>query len=128
MKIDRIRTQKDFVIEDAFVLRKDDIDIGKVFIVYDGFYSEYTVKDQRVYMKGLKIKKEYENQGYAQHLINYIIKLLKEEEYHEIAIGVEDDNEVAKHIYYKLGFTEFIKREKPNKYAPNGFNLYIKRI
>ncbi len=79
-------------------------------------------------MKALKIKKEYENKGYVQHLIEYIIDLLHKEGYKEIAIGVEDDNEVAKHIYNKLGFMKFIKREKPKPYALNGFNLYVKRI
>ena len=46
----------------------------------------------------------------GQKLINYCIDYLIKIGYTEFTIGVENDNEIAKHIYFKLGFTEAIDK------------------
>ena len=114
--------------EDIFVLEDNGKIIGEVTIVYKG-YDDIVVSDNiRVNMEAFRILSEYQNNGRGQHLINEVIKALKEEGYKEITIGVEDHNEIAKHVYTKLGFTNFLRREPPNKYAPNGYDLLMKII
>ena len=42
--------------------------------------------------------------------MNEVVSILSEKGYSEFTIGVEDDNEMAIHIYSKLGFTQLIGR------------------
>lgn len=46
----------------------------------------------------------------------------------EFTIGVENDNEVAKHIYFKYGFTEEIDYGKGDVFDPTDYTLYMKSI
>ena len=39
-----------------------------------------------------------------------VIAAIEARGYREITIGVEDENTLAKHIYAKFGFTEFVER------------------
>jgi ribosomal protein S18 acetylase RimI-like enzyme len=79
-------------------------------------------------MEAFRVVKEYQGKGIGQYLLNYVIEKVKEQGYSEITIGVEDNNENAKHIYSKLGFTEFIKRDHGDKYDPCDYNVYLKRL
>ncbi len=126
--IECIKSAMDEGSQDIFVIEKDGQIIGEITIVYDGFREEYTLKGIRAYMKGLKVYEPFQGKGYGQNFVSKIITLVKSKGYSEIAIGIEDDNYRAKHVYTKLGFTEFIKREKPNPFAKNGFGLYLKRL
>ncbi len=51
--------------QDVFVLEKAGQIIGEITIVYYGFRDEYTVKNKRAYMKGLKIDEAYQSNGYG---------------------------------------------------------------
>ena len=46
----------------------------------------------------------------------------------EFTIGVEDDNEVAKYIYFKYGFTEEIDHGEGDEFDPTDYTLYMKSI
>lgn len=115
-------------IQDIYVLENENNIIGEVTIVYDDVHDGFTIKGQRVYMEALRIEQDYQGKGYGQHLINKVIENIKNQGYQEITIGVEDDNLNAKHIYYKLGFTNYVCRQFGDKYAPEGYDVWLKKI
>ena len=115
-------------IQDVYVLENEYNIIGEVTIVYQDDHEGFTIKGQRVYMEALRIDKSMHDKGYGQYFIIAVNEKIKNEGYQEITIGVEDDNLNAKHIYNKLGFTEFVSREQMYKYAPKGYDVWMKRL
>lgn len=98
---------------DIYILEENDNFIAEVTIVYDKQkYADYTIPNQRVYVEALRVLSEYQGKGLGQYFMKEVMRMVKEDGYTEMTIGVEDDNCNAKHIYEKLGFTEFIKRDK----------------
>ena len=113
--------------KDVYVISKDNELIGEITVYY---YLDYiaTQKNIRVYLSAFRIKKEFQNQGLGQRLLKYVINELEIKGITEFTIGVEDDNEIAKHIYEKYDFTEVIDRreEKTNK-GIYEYNLLLKK-
>lgn len=60
--------------------------------------------------------------------MDYTLSDLENKGISELTIGVEDDNEVAKHIYFKYGFTEEIDHGKGDAFDPTDYTLYMKSI
>ena len=60
--------------------------------------------------------------------MDYTLSDLENNGITEFTIGVEDDNEVAKHIYFKYGFTEKIDHGKGNVFDSTDYTLYMKSI
>lgn len=114
---------------DIFVIEDNNIFIGELTINYvsQSLKSE-TIHNQRVYLEAFRIDKNYQGKGLGQKLIEYCISELVENGYFEFTIGVEDDNEVAKHIYFKYGFTEAIDKGNGNEFDPCKYTLYLKNI
>jgi len=107
-RVDKIRSG----ICDIYILEKDNAVVGEVTIIYnERQYDDYTIPEQRVYAEALRVLPEYQGRGFGQLLMKEVMKKVKAEGYTEMTIGVEDDNLNAKHIYKKLGFTEFIRRD-----------------
>ena len=102
--------------KDVYVISKDNELIGEITVFYNLDYIA-TIKNLRVYLNAFRIKKEFQNQGLGQELLKYVINDLESKGITEFTIGVENDNEIAKHIYEKYDFTEIIDRreEKNNK-------------
>ena len=46
--------------------------------------------------------------------------------YTEITTGVEEDNEVAKHIYFKFGFNKAIDKGHGDEFDSSEYTLYLK--
>ena len=113
--------------KDVYVISKDNELIGEITVYYDLDYIA-TQKNIRVYLSAFRIKKEFQNQGLGQRLLKYVINELEIKGITEFTIGVEDDNEIAKHIYEKYDFTEVIDRreEKTNK-GIYEYNLLLKK-
>ena len=63
----------------------------------------------------------------GQQLMNYAISELAAKGYKEFTIGVEPDNQVALHIYQKLGFTEKIAHGHGDEFDPSEYDLYLCR-
>jgi len=97
---------------DIYVLEENNRVIAEVTIVYDEkHYGDYTIPNQRVYVEALRVLPEYQGKGLGTYFLREVINQVRAEGYAEMTIGVEDDNLKAKHIYRKLGFTEFIRRD-----------------
>lgn len=90
-----LQINNDFIAECDFVFSKEEIG--------------YTIKDKRIYLSRLMVKKEYRNTGLGQAMLAFMIKKAKNMGYSEISVGVDTDNLTALHIYKKTGFKEFEK-------------------
>ena len=59
--------------------------------------------------------------------MEYTINDLKQKGFKEFTISVEEDNEKAKYIYFKYGFTKAIDYGKGDEFDPREYTLYLKK-
>lgn len=114
---------------DVFVIEDKDVFVGELTINYINHeLPTETIPNQRVYLEAFRIDKKYQGNGFGQKLLNKCIKTLINDGYTEFTIGVEDDNEIAKHIYFKYGFTKAIDKGYGDEFDPTDYTLYLKKI
>ena len=114
-----------------------DVQTGEAFKVtfYDNgkYIGEASVSDdydgdKLCFIYNVEVKKELRGQGYGTKIMKYMI-----EKYHVKSLQVEQDNNVAIHLYKKLGFRETgkvrvnknrvdIRMELPNKKRLEEYN------
>lgn len=82
-----------------------------------------TIPGERIYFFALRGLKDYRGKGIATQLMKYVMDCYKEEGIYEFTIGVEEDNEIAKHLYNSLGF-EYIAR-KFDKFENEQYELLL---
>lgn len=82
--------------------------IGEGALVSDTGDPDYTIKNQRIYVSRMIVKKEYRNQGIGSEILEFLIKKAKDMGFSEMTIGVDKDNVNALHLYKKYGFTEIL--------------------
>ena len=71
--------------------------------------SEDIVDDNTAYLHGFFTEEEYQNQGYFSKLYKFMINDLIARGYTNVTLGVEKPEEKNKAIYFRWGFTEYIK-------------------
>ena len=114
---------------DTYVIEEDGKFIGEISVNYISHDLEKeTIPNRRVYLQAFRVDKNYKKQGLGQKLIEYVLKDLESEGYTEFTIGVEEDNEIAKHIYFKYGFTEEIDKGRGDVFDPTDYTLYMRKI
>lgn len=114
---------------DIFVIESNESIIGEITVNYVSHELETeTIPNRRVYLEAFRVDKEYQGQGLGQKLINYCTEYLIKEGYTQFTIGVEDDNDIAKHIYFKLSFDNAIDKGHGNEFDPCEYTLYLKDI
>ena len=106
----------------VFCIIVDSKIIGEITACYDSTNSK------RIYLEAFRIDKSYQGKGYGQALINYVIEYFTKKGYVEFTIGVEEDNSVAKHIYFKLGFVTPIAKGYGDEFDPCEYTVYLKTI
>ena len=112
---------------DVFIIEEDEKTIGEITVNYKNNKLETeTIPNRRVYLEAFRVDKKYQGQGLGQKLINYCIEYLTNKGYTEFTIGVEDDNEIAKHIYFKLGFNKAIDKGHGEEFDLSEYTLYLK--
>ena len=112
---------------DIFVIENNENIIGEITANYKSNKLENEAKAGiRAYLEAFRIDKDYRSQGLGQELINYCIEYLENIGYTEFTIGVEDENEIAKHIYSKLGFTKIIGIGHGDEFDNSEYTLYLK--
>ena len=112
-----------------FVIENDDKFIGEITVNYVSHELKYeTITNQRVYFEAFRVDKEFQGNGLGQKLIKYVINDLLKAGYFEFTIGVEERNEIAKHIYFKLGFIEEIEKGNGNEFDSSEYTLYLKKF
>ena len=126
----REKRLKEFNAEetDTYVIEFNNKFIGEVSINYvcHDLYTE-AIPNQRVYFQAFRLDKQYQGKGLGQKLIQYVLNDLESRGYTEFTIGVEDDNEIAKHIYFKFGFTEEIDKGHGDEFDPTDYTLYLRK-
>lgn len=114
---------------DIYIVELNKLIVGEVTINYSSHdLPTEAIPNQRVYVQAFRIEPSYQGYGLGQKLMHYALSDLENKGITEFTIGVEDDNEVAKHIYFKFGFVEEIDHGKGDKFDPTDYTLYIKRI
>lgn len=113
---------------DVYVIEEDEKFIGELTVNYiSNDLKTETIPNIRVYFEAFRIDKRYQGKGLGQKLIEYTINDLKQKGFKEFTIGVEEDNERAKYIYFKYGFTEAIDYGKGDEFDPTDYTLYLKK-
>ena len=114
---------------DVYVIELDGSFLGELSINYISHdLPSETIPNQRVYLQAFRLDKKCQGLGLGQKLIQFILSDLEQQGYTEFTIGVEDDNKIAKHIYFKFGFTEAIDRGYGDEFDPSDYTLYMRRI
>lgn len=114
---------------DVFIIENENEFVGEITINYANHdLLTETIPNQRVYFEAFRVDREFQGKGLGQELMDYCINILVNEGYTEFTIGVEEDNERAKHIYFKYGFTEAIDKGQGDEFDPSEYTLYLKRL
>ena len=113
---------------DIYVIEEEEKFIGEITVNYISHeLLTETIPNIRVYFEAFRINRKYQGKGLGQKLIEYTINDLKENGFKEFTIGVEEENEKAKHIYFKYGFTQTIDYGKGDEFYPTEYTLYLKK-
>lgn len=113
---------------DIYVIEYKNKFIGELSAIYSNHsLPTETIPNVRVYFSAFRLEKKYQNKGLGQELMRYAINDLKNQGYTQFTIGVEENNEIAKHIYSKFGFTEAIDHGYGNGTDSEGYTLYLKK-
>ena len=115
-------------VKDLYVISEGEKIIGEIKVTYKSDMPNQTIPNVRVYLYAFRIHKDYQNKGLGQKLFAFVINLLENKGITEFTLGVEDDNEIAKHIYEKFDFTEIIDRQSETvKGRTYEYNLLLRK-
>ena len=103
----------------TYIYKTGGMFVGEVSLVFDEGDSDYTVKNQRIYVSRLVVKKTLRRNGIGRKLMEYVIELAKNMNYKEMSIGVDLDNFPALKLYADLGFDKiiFVGEDDHGKYV-----------
>lgn len=73
--------------------------------------TENLLSSTRAYLSGFRTNKKFEGQGYFSKLYKFMEHDLKSRGYKELCLGVEPCEVRNMQIYFKFGFTNYIKTE-----------------
>ena len=112
---------------DFFVLFNGSEPIGELRAAYEAD-DERAVRGTRAYLYAFRVLERYRGRGLGTSLMTHVLAALKAAGYTEFTVGVEDENDGAKRLYERFGFTELLCR-KYEEYQGDGyeFNLYVRR-
>lgn len=126
MLAENTRTMNNGEVE-IFGLFVDSQLIGELHAKYISDDERFAVQGRRAYLFAFRVHRDFQGMGYGGILVSRVLDILKEKGYSEFTIGVEDDNEIAKHIYLKHGFNRLIGRMSESYQGDSyEYNLYLK--
>lgn len=82
--------------------------IGEGALVFQNGDPDYTIKQKRIYLSRLIVKREYRNRGIGGVIVDHLINCAQRLGYKEMSLGVDIDNVNARHLYEKKGFTNIV--------------------
>ena len=110
---------------DMFIIENNGHIIGDITVNYvNQNYESETIPNVRASLEAFRIRRDYQNKGYGQEFLKYVISTLEKDGFSEFTIAVNDDNEIARHIYFKLGFEKEIDR---NVVDGHDCRLYLRK-
>jgi len=103
----------------TYVYKKDGMFVGEISLVFDTDDSDYTIKDKRLYVSRLVVKKQLRRMGIGRKLVEFASNLAKDMGYKELSIGVDLDNYPALRLYSDTGFNKiiFVGEDDRGKYV-----------
>ena len=115
-------------IVDIFDLFDDSKLIGELHVKYDNEDKDFAEKGKRAYLFAFRVHNDYQGKGLGSYLLKTVIDELNAKGYHELTVGVEDDNLRAKYMYEKYGFIQPIARIKETYQGDSyEYDLLLKR-
>ena len=112
-----------------YLLFASDELIGELHVTWRSDDPLAAIDGQRAYLSAFRIREEWQGRGLGQYLLRGVISVIEARGYREITIGVEDDNSLAKHIYEKFGFTEFVACRRESYQGDSyEYDLLLRRI
>ncbi|MBD5130507.1 MAG: GNAT family N-acetyltransferase [Ruminococcaceae bacterium] len=109
---------------DIFCLYVNERLVGELHVLYNATENNEPHKG-RAYLSAYRVHKDFRGRGLGKLLLRTVIQRLG---YSELTIGVEDDNDRAKHIYECFGFTELLgRRNEEYRGEKYEYNLYLRR-
>lgn len=82
--------------------------IAEMRVKYRSRDSRCTKKGRRAYLYAFRVSESHQGVGIGKQLLARVLDELAQAGYNEFTVGVEPDNEVAKHIYHQAGFNDRI--------------------
>ena len=127
MKINLTSTQSEMLStkEDIIKIIKDNPDTVKAFDIYDndeliGFVLVYEFEKNKYFLWEYAIDIKYQNQGKGTQALIYFINYMKENfAAKEFTTTYIFGNDVAKHVYEKIGFIETDVVDEPDCHEVN---------
>lgn len=114
---------------DVYVLQRGRAFLGELTIHYTSKdLPTETIPHRRVYLQAFRLDKSCQGQGLGQQLMAFALSDLEQKGYTEFTVGVEEDNEKAKHIYFKYGFTQAIDKGCGDELDPTDYTLYLRTV
>ena len=114
---------------DTYVIEFQNEFIGEITVNYVSHdLPTEAIPNVRIYLEAYRLKKKYQGVGLGQRLLEYVLNDLESVGYTEFTIGVEEDNEIAKHIYFKYGFIEEIDKGYGDEFDPSDYTLYLRKV
>lgn len=100
--------------------------LGEISLVFND-EEIYTIKNVRVYLSRLIVKKSCRNKGIGTALCNYLFDFCKNLGYKEISLAVNLDNFQALKLYHKLGFNKIlsVNKDEYGEYIVLLKNLFV---
>lgn len=93
--------------------------VGEISLVFDMNDPDYTIRNQRVYVSRLIVKREYRRKGIGKALVAFAVEAARNMGCSELSIGVDLDNYSALKLYVEAGFRHvlFIGEDAGGKYV-----------
>ena len=73
------------------------------------------------YINNFCVDMDYRREGHGSFLINKVINIARNEQKDHLILQVDDKNNSAKQLYYKMGFTDYFKGSDEN----NNMKLFL---
>lgn len=114
---------------DVYALEENGAFLGEVTVHYtSGDLPTETVPGRRVYLQAFRVAEDHQGRGLGQKLLRFALDDLEGRGSTEFTIGVEENNLRAKHIYFKLGFTQAIDKGYGDELDPSDYTLYLRKV
>lgn len=93
--------------------------VGEISLVFDMSDPDYTLRDRRIYVSHLIVKREFRRKGIGKKLLAFAVEAAKDMGYSELSVGVDLDNGPALKLYVEAGFRHvlFIGEDAGGKYV-----------
>lgn len=102
--------------------------INELAFIGDITNTENLLSKERAYLSAFRTNKEYENQGFFSKLYKYMEKDLNAKGYKELSLGVSPNEIRNIQIYFKYGFTNYIKTSIEYLPGPTKNSIPIEEI